>query len=936
MQKRSLTMKSIVFLVLVCLGIAGTRFSVGLFFGVDFVFGSIATFIILIAFGRRAAILAAVLIGSYTIGLWGHYYAFLALVAEAALVSAILKRARYNLTLATGFYWLVFGIPFVFFCYFFMIDLPWDRALLVATKQAINEIFNAVVASLILEHTAVSKIPGLEVRRNRSVFQTIFNIFVAAAIIPSFAILVLDSRQVAAQIEQSVELRLETISSSLSLFSERWKDQHISTVELIARMAENMRDPTPARLQKLVQQFRKSSPDLRTIYISDPIGKTIAFDPAFNAKGESTIGLDFSDRDYFNVLKNKVHQTEVSSGILARGGANTPVITVNASIFHHDKFAGIVSSALNLERLTNVLNHTGNDTHYFATIVDREGRVVSSNNPMIHPLDPFTDLELDPSVTHGERNFYQRWPPDKRVSPMLRWSRSSLGMVSPLHQQGEWKLYVEIPLVDQYDNVFHQYGRAIGMLMILILFILAASHWLASLISDPLSKLSTQTTNLPARLSSPKKSLTDLFWPKSEFQEVRILVDNFEAMNIELKKRFQELEFANRIKDEFLATLSHELRTPLNVITGHSEVIKGQLADLSHANSEQLHRSIDAISRNAAIQNQLVSDLLDISAIISGKIAFQPKLVSLNDLAHSVIEGIRLSAEAKGVKLSVSVPETSCSVLGDSTRLHQVIWNLLSNAIKFTPRGGTVELKIIRQINGSESFCVIEVSDNGRGIEAEFLPYLFERFSQEDSTTTRKFGGLGLGLSIVRTIVELHGGTAQATSEGKGLGSLFRVILPFSDIAPSSEALVVTNQATEEHLAFNLESRRANSLTGVSLLVIDDDIDSRELMDLVLSEVGAKVTTVANATDALLKARSEHFDAIVSDIGLPDQDGYSLIKQLRSDTTSVSQKTSAIALTAYARDEDRQRCLDAGFQSYLSKPVDVPKLIQMILDLLKI
>jgi signal transduction histidine kinase/ActR/RegA family two-component response regulator len=935
MKNQKVSVKSILFVVLVALGIAGTRWTVGLFFGVDFIFGSIATFLILSIYGAQAAIYASILIGAYTMVHWGHPFAFLALVAEMVFISQIFKRARYNLTLATGFYWILVGIPLVFGCYLLFLDLPWDRSLLAATKQAINEIFNAVIASLILEHSPLSRISALRIKKVRSVFQTVFNIFVAAAIIPSFAILVLDSRKVVEQVENSIQLRLETIGASLTLFSERWKDQHVAMVELVARLTQQMRAPTPRKMQELIQQFRAASPDLSTLYISDPRGKAIAFDPVVNAEGKSTIGLDFSDRDYFNVLKNRTRLTEITPAFLARGGITVPVIAVNTAIISHGKFQGIVSSALDLTHLTNILNTTGNDTNYFATIVDAEGHVVSSNNPTIKPLDDFPGLTQDPNVTLRSNNFYQRWPSEKASSPMVRWSKSYLGLMLPLQPDAKWKLYVEIPLADQQTLVYHQYGRAIAMLLILVLFILAASHWLATMIGDPLSKLSSQTTNLPDRLSSKKKSLKNIFWPQSEFQEVKTLVDNFKGMDLELNKRFQELEMANRMKDEFLATLSHELRTPLNVILGHAQVLKEQIAGNAEDRTDQITSSVEAISRNASIQNQLVSDLLDISAIITGKIAFQPKIVSLTELAKTAVEGLRLSAEAKGIKLTTQFTSEPCTVLGDSTRLHQVIWNLLSNAIKFTPRDGTVELRVYLENEGKERFSVIEVKDSGRGIEPDFLPYMFERFRQEDSTTTRKFGGLGLGLSIVRHISELHGGTAQASSPGKGKGATFKIVLPFSDQADptATEKLIpaelnVSSPAKEA--PFNAHQQKLN---GLSVLVIDDDTDSRELLEYVLTNSGAQTTPAGNAKDALELAKNEIFDLIISDIGLPDEDGYSLIRRLRKDTASKSNQVPAIALTAYAREEDRVKCLEAGFQSYLAKPVDLQKLILAIHEL---
>lgn len=928
MENRKTTNQVLLFLILVTLGIAFTRWNLTLFFGVDFVFGSIATFLILASLGRRASVMAAVLVGAYTVILWGHVYAFIALVTEALFVAAFLKRARYNITLATGFFWLILGIPLIFICYHFFLDLSWDRALLAAIKQSINEIFNAVIASLILYHTPLERLSFLRIKRRRSVFQTIFNIFVAAAVIPSFVILIFDSRKVAEQVERSIQLRLETISASISLFSNRWKDQHISMVQLVAEQVSQMREPTAAKLQRLVQQFRNSSPDLATLYISDNTGKTVAFDPMINAQGVTTLGLDFSDREYFNLLKNRAQAVDVTDVFVPRGGIDHPIIAVSAAIIRQGKFQGIVSSALDLGRLASILNTSGNDTNYYATIVDQKGNVISSNHPNIKTMTHFPELAFDSRVTLREQNFYQRWPKEKTFSPMARWSKSYIGIVTPL-QGSDWNLYVEIPLAEQQTAIFHQYARAMSMLLVLILFILIASNWLASMISAPLANLSSQTNDLPEGVTSNKKSIIEYFWPHTEFTEIRVLVENFKSMQIELKRRFRELEMANRTKDEFLATLSHELRTPLNVIVGHAELLKQE--GVANQNS------LDAISRNALIQNQLVSDLLDISAIITGKVSFQPKIVSLKELAKTVVEGVNLSAEAKGVTLNLELTDCPCTVLGDSTRLHQVIWNLISNSIKFTPRGGTVTVRIRSEYadpeKGTEATSIIEVQDNGRGIEPDFLPYIFERFRQEDSTTTRRYGGLGLGLSIVRHLTELHGGSVQALSDGKGKGALFRVVLPFSDtVTTIDEPITSADKPTEENQA---TPKSQESLKGLDLLIIDDDVDSRELMDFVLQNAGAITTTAGSSAEALRHCKTHVFDLILSDIGLPDENGYTLIRKLRADSEYKSQTRPAIALTAYARAEDREQCLEAGFQDYLSKPVDIQKLIQLILKWVK-
>jgi PAS domain S-box-containing protein len=374
---------------------------------------------------------------------------------------------------------------------------------------------------------------------------------------------------------------------------------------------------------------------------------------------------------------------------------------------------------------------------------------------------------------------------------------------------------------------------------------------------------------------------------------------------------------ANRIKDDFLAVLSHELRSPLNPILGWSKMLK--TGRLSAAKTQE---ALSIIERNAQLQAQLIEDLLDISRILQGKLTLNHEPVNLEFVVTSAQETVRLAAAAKSITITTDFEASIGQVLGDAGRLQQVVWNLLTNAVKFTPENGQVTVRLARI--GSQA--QLQVIDAGKGISPDFLPHVFERFRQADSSTTRKFGGLGLGLAIVRQLVELHGGTITAESQGEGKGATFTVLLPLLD--PIEERFSETNDAAPSDVTADYP------LSGYQILVVDDESDSREIVAFVLEQAGAIVTLAASAIQALELLSRDRYDALVSDIGMPEMNGYSLIQQVRARTPDQGGKIPALALTAYAGEINAQQAIQAGFGQHLAKPIDPDALVALMVNLL--
>ena len=381
-----------------------------------------------------------------------------------------------------------------------------------------------------------------------------------------------------------------------------------------------------------------------------------------------------------------------------------------------------------------------------------------------------------------------------------------------------------------------------------------------------------------------------------------------------------EADAVNEVKDEFLATLSHELRTPLTSILGWSHLLTDGKLD-----KQQTARAIETIARNARAQGRLIDELLDMSRIMTGKLCLDLGAVKLAPLIRAVVDDVRPAADAKSINLKAAFNSDIGPILGDPVRLQQIVWNLLTNAIKFTPEGGDVQLRLER----NDAYALITVTDSGEGIATELLPHVFERFRQADSSNTRSNGGLGLGLSIVRQLVELHRGTVTAESCGENAGTTFRVMLPLSSLHEVANAPEKTEPKNER----NSPTTAQHSLSGLRVLVVDDERDTRELVAAMLTTCGVEVVSVGSATEALDQMERQRFDLLISDIGMPEMNGYDLISRIRQLGEEHGGRTPAVALTAYAGIDDRKRALAAGYEMHIPKPFVGAELITAAISL---
>ena len=405
--------------------------------------------------------------------------------------------------------------------------------------------------------------------------------------------------------------------------------------------------------------------------------------------------------------------------------------------------------------------------------------------------------------------------------------------------------------------------------------------------------------------------------------QLAIAIDNARLLEKEQRAR-AAAEAASRAKDEFLAVLSHELRTPLNAVYGWARMLRAGEVEGAAA-----RRALDVIMRNANAQVQLIDDMLDVSRIVTGKMRLDVRAVDLRAVVEGALDAVRPAADAKGLRLQAVLDPQAFGISGDPDRLQQVVWNLLINAVKFTPRGGRVQVQLQR-VN---SHVEIIVSDTGQGIAADVLPRVFERFQQADSTSTRSHAGLGLGLALVRHLVELHGGTVQAASDGEGRGAVFTVKLPVAIARPGEEEGHPTRARGHAPAVAPPAAALGPSLRGLRVLVVDDDRDGLDLVVTILISSGAEVKAASSAAEGFEALQAWRPDVLISDIEMPGEDGYAFIRRVRAAESAMGIRTPAVALTAYGRVEDRLRTLAAGYSMHIPKPVDPAELTTVVASL---
>ncbi len=723
-----------------------------------------------------------------------------------------------------------------------------------------------------------------------------------------FTVTLIALPQEQAVINQALTLQ-QTLAATLAQDIANYINLHRAAVNALAKQP-NLAAMSASEQRNFLRLFNQAYPDVTVLTTYDAAGNAIA--------RSDNRSLSPSISDFASYKAAKLGQSTVN--IRIGRVLKKPIFTFTTPLYDaNQQFAGVVAGAIESSQVTEQLIKTSANANLKAYLVDNQGRVIA--HPDASLVNTFADRSQIPPVAallEQQTSFGGLHYWDKS-----QWQLAGYAQVPVL----SWGIVVERSTSDVLAALNARRNRDFQTLLVIAAIALIIGLQVARQLSRPLTALAYATDQFAT-------GDTQAPLPQSTIAEVAHLSHVFAAMRDRLTQRTaerdqieqerekllqrertarKEAETANRIKDEFLAVLSHELRSPLNPILGWSRLL--QDGKLDAAKTKQ---ALATIERNAKLQAELIEDLLDVSRILQGKLSLTVNSVDLAATIKAAIETVRLAAEAKSIQVEMMLKPEVGLVSGDSTRLQQIVWNLLSNAVKFTPIGGRVEVQL-EQIG---PHAQISVNDTGKGISPSFLPYVFDYFRQEDGATTRKFGGLGLGLAIVRHLVELHGGTIEADSPGEGLGATFTVRLPLMPTQPS------VNQASQL-------PETSLDLQGIQVLVVDDDTDSQDFVTFLLEQAGATVIAVGSARAAIAALIEFQPDVLLSDIGMPDINGYMLLQQVRVLPPEQGGNILAIALTAYAGELDQKQALSAGFQQHIAKPVDPAQLVKLIADLVQ-
>lgn len=721
------------------------------------------------------------------------------------------------------------------------------------------------------------------------------------------------------QEDQTLEQGVRETARALALVIARELDVSIAALEAFAA-SDALDTPDPALFARQAQRFRPSTPEWAGISLVDAAGRTVfsttPIPPDSPAPGAAA-GIELTPGIQTYLERARRERRPIVSDLITDGTATGPFIGVIVPV---DRQGVVTSVLMAIVEPLSLVRGVGKDQlrpGWGVRVYDAAGITLAQL-----PVDPqVVGLGQGPLIatiqkTGGSLD-QEHW-----VRLVTRTGTPAYVAYAPVGAR-RWGVSIGVPaeLVDgpTRRSILIATGGGLALLLVGVGVALLTGRRIAS----PIGRL--------ARAAEALGRGEPIVLPTSTLTEVRELAravrrademlrqraEERERLETELRRRAEALEQASRVKDEFLATVSHELRSPLNAILGWTQILKAGQGQHESAAA----KALDTIERNARAQAQLIDDLLDVSRIVSGRLRLDVRPVDVAHVIHNALDVVRPAADARGIALDVTSLAARRIVLADPDRLQQVLWNLLSNAVRFTPKGGRVTVTV----RTADSQVEIAVADTGGGIRSDLLPHVFEPFSQGESAQAGAHKGLGLGLAIVRNLIELQGGRVWAESPGPGGGATFTLSLPLLAVQPSpGYSSVAPDRAGVVP---------ADPLAGIRVLVTEDQAESRELVATVLTQAGASVTTAASAQQAVEALDRERFDVLVSDVMMPGEDGYSLIRRIRAYPPERGGRIPAVALTAQSRSEDRTRALVAGFQIHIPKPVDVLELITVVATL---
>jgi len=919
------THRILLFLALVIAGLAGNYFKYPIFLNIDFLFGSIFAMLALQLLGLARGIFAAAMIAAYTYVLWNHPYAIIIQTLEVAFVGLLMSRRKMGMVLADTLYWLVIGIPLVYLFYHIVMHTLPSNTYIVMTKQAVNGIANALAARLLFTGYAL-RTRTAETSYN----EIIYNLLAFFVLCPALILLAVSSRSDFNETDKEIRSRLIQVSQRLNYQVAAWVANRKTPIITLAEMAAAK---SPQQMQPYLELTKKSDMNFLRLGLLDKGATITAYFPLVDELGQNNIGKNFADRPFIPKLKQTL-KPMLSEVVMGRIGVPKPMVTMLAPVVINGEYRGYISGILSLEPIREQLEKSLTENSTLYTLLDKNGNIIMTNR---------SDQKIMSPVVHGKGEIRQL---DKRISQWIptlapntsiseRWQKSVYQAETAIGDLAEWKLILEQPVAPFQKRLYDAYTGKLTLLFLILLGSLALAEFLSRKTMATLEQLRTLTYDLPSKLATTG---VDIIWPKSGILEANKLISNFKDMANTLAEKFVEIrrinesleqrvaerteelqqaktaaESANRAKSEFLANMSHEIRTPMNGVIGMT-----QLLETTTLTPEQTDY-VRALHLSGKSLMSIINDILDLSKIEARKIKLESAEFGLLQGIKDVVTMHTQVIHEKGIDLDLNLAGDIPPVLmGDQLRVKQILHNLLDNAIKFTDKGKiSISARLLDQ-HDAGVLVQIAVHDTGIGISADSLDEIFKPFIQEDGSTTRKYGGTGLGLTICRRLAELMGGSITVESS-PGYGSCFMVTLPFAVVAQT-----VTDQGNPPQGMVRWDG------PPLRLLLVEDDQTNIMFAVSLLKKLGFALAVAENGRECLAALEQGSIDLVLMDIQMPIMNGEEALQEIRKKELGTSRHQPVIALTAYALRGDRERFQEAGFDGYLSKPIETRELLSEI------